>query len=96
MADPPPPAYDDVVAGTWQQDNNVPQNTMPYPSYPMAPYPAPSVNPGFDNSSDTHSLRLSQQSLPQDTNGALTTEAPPPYSETISQDGTNNNLDRQH
>ena len=82
MADLPPPAYDDVVAGTWQQDNNVSQNTNPYPSYPMGVYPAPSVNSGFDNSS----LHLSQQSLPQD--AGLTTEAPPSYNATMSQDGS--------
>ena len=37
MAEPPPPSYDAVFTGTWQQDNPAPQNSAPL--LPTAPPP---------------------------------------------------------
>ena len=76
MAEEPPPSYDTVVAGTWHQDNTIPPNSCPYPSYPRPLYtvPVPSSNAGFNNDF----LPSSHQSLPK-----LTIEAPPPYNEQV-------------
>lgn len=86
MADPPPPSYDDVVTGTWQEDYTIPQNNAP-PLIPSAlQYEAAPVSLTDVSLTDQIKyLRSSQQSLSE--NNELTTEAPPSYNVTVSQDG---------
>ena len=89
MAEPPPPSYDAVIAGTWQQDNTVPQNTNPL--LPTAPPPLQYIPDQPPTSltdvrfSSLHNLHSSQQSL----NDPLTSEAPPSYNASVSQNRLN-------